>query len=245
MRYCPFLNFNYLTGMKKYWIGVVAIGWLGLASAQTPARPFEKEVAAFARQDSLQPPPSNPILLIGSSSFTKWTNVQQYFPGYAILNRGFGGSSLTDLIYFAPQILFAYSPRQIIVYCGENDLAASPPASPREVLSRFKQLYRLIRKQWPSVPIVYISIKPSPARWQLESSFVEANERLKGYIQKQNNIRFLDVHTAMLTTGGETRPELYIGDHLHMNEKGYEIWKNLLFPLLLPVEAAGPPERPK
>jgi lysophospholipase L1-like esterase len=224
--------------MKNFLICCLACCWYGLALAQPVTRPFEKEVAAFARQDSFHPPPDKPILLIGSSSFTKWTDVQQYFPGYDILNRGFGGSSLEDVIYYAPQVLFAYIPRQIIVYCGENDLAASAQPSTKLVLQRFKQLYRLIRNQWPSVPIVYISIKPSPARWQLESSFVEANERIKGYIQKQKHIRFLDVHTAMLTTEGETRPELYIGDRLHMNAKGYEIWKNKLFPLLLPANAA-------
>ena len=231
--------------MKKWLIVWFACCWYGQALAQPAIRPFEKEVAAFARQDSLHPPPGKPILLIGSSSFTKWTNVQQYFPGYEILNRGFGGSSLEDVIYYAPQVLFAYTPRQIIVYCGENDLAASPQPTTKRVLQRFKQLYRLIRNQWPSVPIVYISIKPSPARWQLESSFVEANERIKGYIQKQKNIRFLDVHTAMLTTAGETRPELYIGDRLHMNERGYEIWQNLLFPLLLPANAPQGPGSPQ
>jgi lysophospholipase L1-like esterase len=113
------------------------------------------------------------------------------------------------------------------------------------VLKRFKQLCRLIRNQWPSVPIVYISIKPSPARWHLESSFVEANERIKGFIQKQKDIQFLDVHTAMLTTGGETRPELYIGDRLHMNAMGYEIWKNKLSPLLLSAKAAEDPGIPQ
>jgi lysophospholipase L1-like esterase len=162
-----------------------------------------------------------------------------------MLNRGFGGSSLEDLIYYAPQILFAYTPRQIIVYGGENDLAASAQPSTKLVLKRFKQLYRLIRNRWPSVPIVYISIKPSPARWQLESSFVEANERIKGFIQKQKDIQFLDLHTAMLTTEGKTRPELYIGDRLHMNAKGYEIWKNKLFPLLLPANAAEGPGIPQ
>ncbi len=227
--------------MKKFLSCWLACCWYGLALAQPATRPFEKEVAAFARQDSLHPPIGKPILLIGSSSFTKWTDVQQYFPGYDILNRGFGGSSLEDVLYYAPQVLFAYTPRQIIVYCGENDLAASPQPSTKLVLKRFKQLCRLIRNQWPSVPIVYISIKPSPARWQLESSFVEANERIKGFIQKQKDIQFLDVHTAMLTTGGETRPELYIGDRLHMNARGYEIWKNKISPLLLPAKAAEGP----
>jgi len=202
-------------------------------TAQGLQHPFQKEIEAFALHDSLHPPMESPILCIGSSSFTKWKDIEDYFPGMGMLNRGFGGSSLQDLIYFAPKVVFPYNPRQILIYCGENDIAASPQPTAKEVVQRCKELLRLIRNKWKQVPIIYISIKPSPLRWNLESSFVEANKGIQRYMKKQKNMLFLDVHTAMLTAGGEPRPELYITDRLHMNEKGYEIWKNLLFPHLL------------
>jgi lysophospholipase L1-like esterase len=195
--------------------------------------PFQKEVDAFVLQDKREAPPLDPILLIGSSSFTFWKDVQQAFPTFPILNRGFGGSSLMDLIHFAPQVIFAYAPRQIVIYCGENDLAAAAPASPREVLMRFKRLYKMIRSTWSDVPIVYISIKPSPARWHLEAKFVEANRLINGYLRNKKGAVFLDVHSAMLDSRGETRSELYGNDRLHMNSGGYAIWQNLLRPLLL------------
>ena len=204
--------------------------------AQGSPHPFQKDIDAFVLQDSRQAPPANPVLLIGSSSFTFWKDVQQAFPGLPILNRGFGGSSLTDLIHFAPQVIFAYNPRQIIIYCGENDLAATPPIGPKVVLQRYRKLFNMIRSKWPAMPIVYISIKPSPSRWQLEPQFVEANRRISAFLRNKKNARFLDVHTAMLDSNGETRPELYINDRLHMNAKGYAIWQSLLGPLLLPGE---------
>ncbi|MFM7357135.1 MAG: GDSL-type esterase/lipase family protein [Sediminibacterium sp.] len=204
--------------------------------AQNLPHPFQKDIDAFVLQDQRDAPPVNPILLIGSSSFTFWKDVQQVFPAFPILNRGFGGSSLTDLIHFAPQVIFAYTPRQIIIYCGENDLAATPPVGPKVVLQRFRKLFKMIRSQWPEMPLVYISIKPSPSRWQLEPQFVEANRRISAFLRNKKNACFLDVHTAMLDSKGNTRPELYINDRLHMNSGGYAIWQNLLRPLLLSGE---------
>lgn len=203
-------------------------------SAQGVLHPFQKEIDAFVLQDSLHPPVGQPILCIGSSSFTKWKDIEAYFPGMGMLNRGFGGSSLPDVIHYAPQVIFPYHPRQILIYCGENDIAATPQPSTQTVVKRCKELLRLIRSKWKEVPIIYISIKPSPLRWNLEASFVEANRGIQRYMRKQKNMQLLDVHSAMLTATGEPRPELYISDRLHMNEKGYEIWKNLLLPLLQP-----------
>lgn len=222
--------------MKKSLLIFLLVMVANWVFAQVTSQPFQKDIDAFVLQDSRQIPPANPILLIGSSSFTYWKDVQQAFPGLPMLNRGFGGSSLTDLIHFAPQVIFAYQPRQIIIYCGENDLAATPPVEPKVVLQRFRKLFNMIRSQWPEMPVVYISIKPSPSRWQLEPQFVEANRRINAFLRNKKNAHFLDVHTAMLDSNGETRPELYINDRLHMNAKGYAIWQNLLAPLLLPAE---------
>src|SRR3954471_14539458 len=88
-----------------------------LANAQDTA--FKKDILKFKKQDSLSFPPKNAILLVGSSSFTKWQDVQSYFPGYTIINRGFGGSVLPDVIRYANDIIIPYRPKQVIVYCGD------------------------------------------------------------------------------------------------------------------------------
>ncbi len=104
---------------------------------------------------------------MGSSSFRMWKNVQQDFPGYTIINRGFGGSSLPDVINYADEIIFPYEPKQIVIYCGENDLAASDTVTAQMVVDRFKALFFLIRDRMPDVPVVFVSIKPSPSREKL------------------------------------------------------------------------------
>src|SRR6187399_34974 len=199
-------------------------------TAATP--PFWKDIQNFKKQDSISFPPKNAILLIGSSSFTKWTDVQDYFPGYTIINRGFGGSTLLDEIRYVNDIVFPYKPKQIIIYCGENDLASSDTVTAAMVFDRFKQLFQLIRYK-TEAPIAYISMKPSPSRRHLFPKMRQGNQLIKDFLATQKNVVFIDVHEKMLNTVGEPFPEIFLSDSLHMNAKGYTIWQKEIQSYLL------------
>ena len=203
-------------------------------SAQVKSQqPFWNDIQNFKKQDSTNPPPKNAILFVGSSSFTKWTDVQSYFPKYTIINRGFGGSTLVDVIRYANDIIFPYNPKQIVIYCGENDLAFSDTVSAQLVFNRFKQLFDMIQNKIPGENIVYISIKPSPSRASLMPKMIEANKLIKQFLSKYNNTTFIDVYYLMLKADGTPLEEIFIKDNLHMNAKGYAIWQKAIQPFLL------------
>ena len=199
--------------------------------AQQP--PFYHDIQAFKSKDSIHFPPKHAILFIGSSSFTKWVDVQDYFPGYTIVNRGFGGSSLPDVIRYADDIIFPYQPKQIVIYCGENDFAASDTVSVNTVYHRFIKLFSLIRKKLPHVPIAYVSMKPSPSRQQLWDKFDEGNKLIKNFLKGKDHTAFIDVYHAMLNEDGTSKIEIFTQDNLHMNAKGYKIWQKIIKPYLL------------
>ena len=221
--------------MKKYLIGCLFLFVLLSSNAQTnKAIPFQDEIDVFLKKDSIQMPAANSILFVGSSSFNYWKDISNYFPGYPIINRGFGGSSLTDVIHFKQETILKYKPKQIYIYCGENDIAASDTITPQIVFERFKTLYTIIRTHLGNkVPVLYVSIKPSVARWSMENKFVAANALIRNYINKQKHTQFLDVHSAMLDTNGEVFIDIFIGDKLHMNAKGYSIWQKIIAPTLV------------
>jgi lysophospholipase L1-like esterase len=196
------------------------------------AQPFAADIAAFKKQDSVSFPPKNAILFVGSSSFTNWKDVQNYFPGYTIINRGFGGSSLPDVIRYANDIIFPYLPKQIVIYCGENDIAGDSTVTGKMVSERFEQLFTDIRKQLPGVPVVYISMKPSPSRWHMKDRMIEGNERIKKFLKKKKNVKFISVWKSMLGPDGTPVKEIFLEDKLHMNAKGYAIWQKLIKPYL-------------
>lgn len=196
-------------------------------------QPFINEVNYFKKLDSLQAPPKEPILFIGSSSFTNWKDVQDYFPGHTILNRAFGGSSLPHLLLYAEEVIFRYKPKQIVIYCGENDLTGGPTINADSILFRFQRLHALIRSRLPKVPVVYLSMKPSPSRRKYLATMQEGNEKIKSFITNQTYTQFIDVYSSMISTTGEINPSLFLSDSLHMNKKGYQLWQPLIEPFLV------------
>lgn len=201
--------------------------------------PFWSDIQHFKKQDSISFPPKNAILFIGSSSFTMWKGLQDSFPGYTIINRGFGGSTLLDQIRYVNDIVFPYEPKQIVIYCGENDLASSDSVTAKMVVDRFIQLFEVIRKK-TEVPIAYISMKPSPSRRHLFTKMNDANREIMKFVMEQVGDQllhppmiFIDIHSKMLNANGQPIPEIFLDDSLHMNEKGYAIWKKEIEPYLI------------
>jgi len=201
-------------------------------SAQT-APPFWAEIKAFQYRDSINPVTPNGILFVGSSSFTKWKDVNNYFPGFSIINRGFGGSSLTDVIRYTYDIILPYQPKQVVIYCGENDLASSKEITATDVVNRVKTLFGMIRQNLPDAEIDFVSIKPSPVRLAIQPKVKEANAALKIFFKKEKKAEFIDIYDAMLDANGNMREELYVSDRLHMKPEGYKIWQKIIAPYLL------------
>ena len=195
--------------------------------------PFWDEIQNFKKQDSINPPPKNAILFVGSSSFRKWTDIQDYFPGYKIINRGFGGSLLPDVIRYADDIIFPYHPKQVLIYCGDNDLAASDTVSATTVVTRFQQLFNMIRKKLPGASIVFVSIKPSPSRKKLMPKMEAANKMIKKFLSTKPKTGFVDVYHKMLKPDGRPMDDIFLEDKLHMTAKGYAIWQKEIQPFLL------------
>ena len=197
------------------------------------AQPYKDEIDNFKKIDSLSFPDKHLILFAGSSSFRKWTHVQQAFPNHPIINRAFGGSTLPDLIYYANDILFPYEARQIVIYCGENDIASSDTVTAETVLLRVKQLFALIRSRQPKTEIDFVSVKPSPSRIQFRPTIEKANQLIQAFIAKQPHSKYINVFNAMLNADGSIRQDIFLEDRLHMNEKGYAIWTKIIEPYLM------------
>jgi len=218
---------------KRYFFLLFLILSAFFGFSQEAQVPFADAINTFKEADRKNPPPQHAILFTGSSSFTIWSDVQDYFPGFTIINRGFGGSTLPDLIRFADSIIFPYFPKQVVIYCGENDLAASDTVSAETVSGRFRVLFDRIRSKLPNAKITYVSMKPSPSRWFLAEKFKKGNEEIRNYLSKQTNTGFVDIWDKMLDSRHIPDTTLFLDDRLHMNKKGYAIWQKAIQPELI------------
>lgn len=200
---------------------------------QSQPIPFQKEIDDFRERDRVNPPKSEVILFIGSSTFTNWKTLSSDYPDKPVLNRAFGGSSLLDLIRHSTFLLGSYRPKQIVIYCGENDFTGSDRPSAVLVADRFQKFKVLIRQKLNQVPIVYVGMKPSWSRWHLRSKFLYANRLIQDRNAKDRNFVYIDLWDEMTLNDGTPDPSIFLSDELHMNRKGYERWIPVLRKVLM------------
>jgi lysophospholipase L1-like esterase len=202
------------------------------ASALAAPEKWAKDIDAFTTADLGRPPPENAVLFIGSSTIVKWKTLNQDFPKVVTVNRGFGGSELSDTVFYLDRIAIPYRPRTMVVYAGDNDLWLGKSAE--AVAAEFEELCAKVHAALPATRIIFISIKPSPSRWKIHEKMEQANALVAGYCAKDKRRTFLDIWKVMLDAKGEPRSEFFVTDMLHMNPAGYALWTPMLAPLLKP-----------
>ena len=216
---------------------VLAIGLAWPASAQ----PWLPAIERFEAVDREHPPPRGAVLFVGSSSIRLWHSLEQDMAPRAVINRGFGGAGLADVVRYADRIVSSYEPSAVVLYAGENDLA--PPASaatPEAVGRMLEDLIAAVRSAGLEVPILFLSIKPSPARWDRWEVLARANEIVAAMAADDPGLHFIDVASPLVAPSGEPDPALYAADGLHLNDAGYAAWSAIVRDALDRAAAAGP-----
>ena len=216
--------------MKQLFLILFILTSTTCLQAQISPNRFENSIRNFEKQDSILFPEKGVVLFTGSSSIAMWRDIADYFPEHKVLNRGFGGSEFSDLLYYKERVIYPYKPSKIFIYEGDNDLNAGESVA--SIMEEARELRKAIKKALPGVPVVFISVKPSISRWHLKQQYEELNKCLEEYAEKTKNTEFADVWTPMLKEDGEVKEHLFIEDGLHMNAEGYKLWKEALLPFI-------------
>lgn len=190
------------------------------------SRPFAKEINAFTASDATNSPARGGILFLGSSSIRLWKTLAQDLPDLPVLNRGFGGSQIIDSVNYADRIVFPYRPKHIVLYAGGNDINAKK--TPEQVFADFRAFVAKVHARLPRTRISYISIAPNPARWSQIVQVREANRLIEEYTRTDKRLGFINTFPHMLGADGQPKPDIFVDDRLHMNPRGYEIWKSVV-----------------
>ncbi|QDV33416.1 hypothetical protein ElP_12870 [Tautonia plasticadhaerens] len=196
---------------------------------------FSDEIRAFEEADESSPPAPGQVLFVGSSSIRRW-DLSGSFTRLDALNRGFGGSQLSDVLHFADRVIGPYRPRAIVLYAGDNDIKGGKTAE--RVREDVLRLARRIRELAPDALVHFLAIKPSPSRAEFWPEMRRANALIEQASRSDDRLNYVDVATPMLGPDGEMRPELYVEDRLHLSGEGYDLWADVLAPHL---RKPGPP----
>lgn len=220
--------------------------WLFALAPADPAR-FEKAILAFEAEDAATAPPKDATLFVGASNIRLWKSLPDRFKKTPVLNRGFGGSHLSDVAHFADRIVIKYKPKQIYLNAGGNDLHSG--RAPEDVLAAFDTFVAKVSQALPKTKLAFLSIPPSPARWDEVDQVRRANQLIAASAVK-SGVEFIDTFSLMLDDDGKPRPELYLEDKLHFSEAGYDIvtsairWQKDIFAFAKLDEEKTPPANP-
>jgi lysophospholipase L1-like esterase len=193
------------------------------------AKRWEDTMASFQRWDSKTTFPENAILFIGSSSINGWAT-RECFADLPVINRGFGGSVYSDIIYWAEVLLKPYNPKIVVFYSGDNDPGIGK--SPEKIVEDFKMVYAITRSMYPDAQVVVMATKISESRLRLKEAYIQANSLLKEFADDSSRLHYFDSASLLLDEEGKPDSNLYKSDKLHLNDKGYEIWSKHLKTLL-------------
>ncbi len=198
---------------------------------------FAGEIKAFAEWDSKNAAPAEPVLFAGSSSARMW-RTHESFPDLPVVNRGFGGSHISDIIHYAEKVVLPYKPKVIVFYAGDNDIAVGKSAE--RVVGDYRKFVTLVHAQLPAVRIVFLTIKPSGQRWSLWPEANKANKLIEGFCKQDSRLFFADLATPLLDAEGKPKAELFLADQLHLNPQGYAVWTEALRPTLAKALTSQP-----
>jgi len=204
---------------------------LGL-TAQQPIDPnrFEPAIQKFEAEDKATPPAKGGVLFIGASSIVRWTNLAESFPDLKVVNRGFGGSELSEAVKYAPRVVVPHAPRIVVLYAGENDLSRG--VTPDIIASDFDKFLQLIHTSLPGTRIVVIGLKPSLLRWKIRDGMHETNKLISTRCATDRKCTYVDPWPSMIGKDGTPKPEFFVEDGLHMTPEGYKAWTHMLKPVL-------------
>ena len=194
-----------------------------------PAR-FSNAIATFEKEDAGRKPVADLTLFTGSSSIRMWKSLTTDFPDRKVLNRGFGGSHISDVLHYFDVVVARHKPKVIVLYCGENDLWSGKP--PKQVFTDFLEFVRRVHALDSKIKIHYLAAKPSPKRMSKWDIYQTCNRLIANHSAKDKRLHFVDISKVMLGKNGQPLPDIWLKDKLHMNASGYARWTKLLSPIL-------------
>ncbi|EDN68588.1 conserved hypothetical protein, secreted [Beggiatoa sp. PS] len=205
-----------------------SIGMISMSFLQTELMPlrFETQIRRFEKSDKINPPDKNAILFIGSSSIGKWKTLKSDMAPLKVINRGFGGSQMTDVLYYLDRIVIPYQTQKIVIYEGDNDIAHGK--TPEQFLENCLKFVKKVHTALPNTTLYFLSIKPSIARYHLWEQLQRANSLLANYTKKHDFLEFIDISQAMHDDMGQLRQDIFQSDGLHLNAAGYQIWTTII-----------------
>lgn len=189
---------------------------------------WEKEIAVLEERDRTETHGPDSIFFTGSSSIRLWGDIEQGMAPYRPIQRGFGGSSWTDVVVFAERLIARHNPRAIVFFVGNDIIGRDNDRTPEQVVALFRETLGIVRAKHPTTPVFYVAVTPSGSRFAAWPRIKAGNRAVQAFCEATPNTYFIASESAFLDAEGKPRDELFVADRLHLNADGYVRWGSII-----------------
>lgn len=186
------------------------------------------------------------LSVLAGDSIALWFPPELLPPETTWLNQGISGET-TEGLYKRLKLLDDTNPDAIFIIIGINDLIRG--FEDNAILDNYWQIIRDIRQHHPNTEIVVQSILPHSsenATWEGRDRLLEIpNDRIRELNRELEQLATAEgakyLHLFPLFTDDEGNLDLdFTTDGLHLNERGYLVWRSAL-QLYREIELANAP----
>lgn len=185
---------------------------------------YESELQTLDKRAQSEPAECD-VLFFGSSSIRMWATLAEDMAPLRVVNRGYGGATLRDIFYNYERVFAHYKPKAIVLFC-DNDISGDSrhDVTVAENIDLYRMIFTRLSKEYPDVPLYFLSIKYTEARKGIRHKQQMLNEMMQEISQRTGLFTYVDVNSLLLDAEGNPDPKYFLADRLHITREAYALW---------------------
>lgn len=171
-------------------------------------------------------PQSNFDIIFLGDSLTDLCKWEEVFQNNQIKNRGICGDTTDGVLNRLDKIVES-RPKKLFILIGINDLNQGRNVS--YIVNNYKLILEYFKHQVPQTKVFVQSLLPINTKFRrnkINNKIIEFNEEIQR-LAKEFSFHYIDLFSAFLNNNNEL-DEQYTTDGLHLNGKGYLVWKEVI-----------------
>lgn len=184
------------------------------------------------------------VMLYGSSFFTRWgydrakRQLRDATGGKLdIINHGFGGATVDELLYHYPRLVAPYRPSAVVIRSGFNDI--NQKLTPEETIFLLRRLVGWLKTDIPDIRIFLLNVFDAKIlNEETHAVFTHYNKLMAELTAETENVEIFDINEFFYENPGDIGVlsklrDVFVHDGLHLTDEAYEEMARFFGPRLL------------